>query len=52
MCDELAHRGFNICMISRNKAKIDEKLNILREKYPTIRMMGVEADLAKITNVA
>ena len=41
LCDELARRGFNICMISRNKAKIDDKLNILRGKYPTIKMIGV-----------
>ena len=26
MCHQLAEHGFNICMISRNKQKVDEKL--------------------------
>ena len=26
MCHQLAEQGFNICMISRNKVKVDEKL--------------------------
>jgi short-subunit dehydrogenase len=34
MCHQLAEQGFNICMISRNKVKVDEKLAQIKQKYP------------------
>ena len=34
MCHQLAEQGFNICMVSRNKSKVDAKLQEISEKYP------------------
>ena len=45
-CNQLAAQGFNICMISRNKSKIDEKLDEIKQLYPDIDVLGVEADLS------
>lgn len=52
MCNQLAEQGFNICMISRNKTKIDQKIGELRLKHPLIKLKGVAADLSTKTSVA
>ena len=51
-CHQLAAQGFNICIISRDGPKIQYKLNELRDKYPNIQVLGVEADLSQMTTVA
>ena len=51
MCHQLAEQGFNICIISRSKQKIDTKLQEIREKFPTCKTVGVECDFSKITTV-
>ena len=40
-CHQLAEQGFNICMISRNEAKINEKLDEIKQLYPNIDVLGV-----------
>jgi short-subunit dehydrogenase len=34
ICNELAAQGFNICIVSRNATKINEKCNELKKRYP------------------
>jgi len=48
----LAAQGFNICIVSRDAGKIAYRLQELRDKYPNIETLGVEADLANLTTVA
>ena len=50
-CHQLAAQGFNICMISRNKEKIDQKLAEIKAEYP-VEVLGVQADLSKMTTMA
>lgn len=44
----LAARGFNICIIARNQAKMDEKIAEVRKKYPQIKYMTIVGDFAKM----
>ena len=41
LCHQLAEHGFNICIVSRNKTKVDEKLAEIKEKYPECETVGV-----------
>ena len=52
LCRQLAEQEFNICIVSRNKQKIDEKLAEISKDYPNIKTMAVVADLSKMTTVA
>ena len=36
LCSQLAEQGFNICLVSRNQNKIDQKLQELSLKFPDI----------------
>ena len=51
MCHELAAQGFNICMVSRNKEKIDTKLAEIKELFPLCETRGVVADLSKMSTM-
>ena len=48
MCHELASYGFNICIVSRNQTKIDEKLSEIRQTYPLCETRAVVADLSQM----
>ena len=48
LCDQLAEQGFNICIISRNKSKIDAKLLEIKTKYPACETLAVECDFSQI----
>ena len=39
-------------MISRNKSKIDAKLEGIKQKFPNIETIGIEADLSKLVSMA
>ena len=47
LCHQLADQGFNICMISRNKAKMEEKLQAIKEKHPSRDCFSVVCDFSK-----
>ena len=46
LCHHLAEEGFNICIVSRNKAKVDEKLKEIKEKFPDCETVGVQCDFS------
>jgi len=52
MCNQLAQQGFNICIVSRNEAKIKEKLAEINAKHPDVQTKCVAADLGKLTTIA
>ena len=41
LCNQFAENGFNICMISRNKAKVEKKLEEIKQKYPSVATHAV-----------
>ena len=47
LCHQLAEQGFNICMISRNKAKMDEKLEEIKAKHPSRDCFSIVCDFSK-----
>lgn len=51
LCHQFASQGFNICMISRNKAKMEEKVNQLNEKFAGIDVIAVECDFSKLSKI-
>lgn len=51
LCDQLALQGFNIVLLSRNQEKIDSKIEILRQKHPAIKFLGVSSDCSRKTSV-
>ena len=52
LCDSLAEQGFNICIISRNRDKIDKRIGELREKHPLVQYKSVQADLSALATMA
>lgn len=48
----MAEKGFNICIIARNEAKINEKLAEIKERFPKVKTKAIVADLAKLTTIA
>jgi len=52
LCYQLAEQGFNICMVSRNQVKIDQRLQEISARFPDRQYRGVQADLASMTTVA
>ena len=38
-------------MISRNKSKVDTKLNEIKQKYPSIATLGIQCDFSAITSM-
>ena len=51
MANNLAAQGFNICIVSRNEAKINEKINELAKLY-TVKFKAVVADFAKMNSIS
>ena len=51
LCSQLGAQGFNICIISRNMEKIEQKIAELRTSYPNIQFKGVQADMSKMNTV-
>ena len=47
----MAGDGFNICIISRNKKKIDSKLEEIKERYPKAQTKGIVCDFSKLTSM-
>jgi len=47
ICNQMAEQGFNICMVSRNEAKINEKLTELSAKHPQVKTRAVVFDFAE-----
>ena len=52
MCHQLAADGFNICIISRSKTKIDSKLEEIKTMHPKVKTLGIVCDFAKLSTVA
>jgi short-subunit dehydrogenase len=48
MCKELAESGFNICVVARNKEKIEGRLKEIWKVNKKIRTMSVVADFEKM----
>ena len=47
ICHQMAALGFNICIIARNKEKIEEKLKEIEKKFEgKIKTMAIVADFA------
>ena len=46
MCKNLAQQGFNICIVGRNLAKINEKLQLIKDLNKDIETMSIIADLS------
>ena len=38
-------------MISRNKAKVDSKLEEIKAKYPQVETIGIECDFSKLSTM-
>lgn len=38
-------------MISRNKAKMEEKVNQLKEKFASIDVIAIECDFSKLSKI-
>ena len=51
MCHQLADQGFNICIMSRSKDKIDSKLLEIKEKYPTCDTLAIQSDFSTMTSM-
>ena len=56
MCKDMAKQGFNICIIARNEAKINEKLAEVRrecglEGDAEFKTMAIVADFVKMRTI-
>ena len=51
LCHQFARQGFNICMISRNKAKMEEKVNQLKDKFTSIDVIAIECDFSNLSKI-
>ena len=48
----MADKGFNICMIARNKEKMQKRLNEIREKTKgNVKVMAVVADFSEMPKI-
>lgn len=52
ICHQLAARGFNICIVSRNAAKIDGRLAELVAAHPTIATRAVVVDFGRLFKIS
>jgi 17beta-estradiol 17-dehydrogenase / very-long-chain 3-oxoacyl-CoA reductase len=48
-CEELAKDGFNVCLVSRTKDKLDQVATYLHELNPSISTKVVAVDFTKLT---
>lgn len=51
MCHKLAKEGFNICIVARNEAKIEEKLEEIREECPNVSTLCIVADFDEMRSM-
>jgi len=51
ICHQLAQQGFNICMVSRNEEKMQEKLAEIKEKASKVKTMYVVADFVSLNTI-
>lgn len=51
MCKDLASQGFNICIVSRNESKINEKLDEIKKEFPEVKTLCIVADMGKLTSI-
>lgn len=55
VCHKLAKEGFNICIVSRNLEKINEKLEEVKAaciaENPTIQTMAIQADFSEMKTI-
>ena len=47
ICEQMAEKGFNICIIARNESKINEKLSILEKKH-NVKTRCIVFDFAEL----
>lgn len=51
MVHMLAARGFNVIIVARNQAKMDEKVAEVKKKYPDRKYMTIVADFSKMHTI-
>ena len=51
ICEQMAEKGFNICIIGRSQNKIDEVMADLLKKFPKIKTKVVIADFAELSTI-
>ena len=52
ICHQMADKGFNICMIARNKEKMQKRLDDIREKTKgNVKVMAVVADFSEMPKI-
>jgi short-subunit dehydrogenase len=51
ICEQMAAKGFNVCIVSRNQEKINEKLKLLIERFPKIKTRAVVFDFSTKTTI-
>ena len=47
MSEQFARNGLNVLLISRSKERLEEKSNLLREKYPKVTVNTIDIDFSK-----
>jgi 5,10-methylene-tetrahydrofolate dehydrogenase/methenyl tetrahydrofolate cyclohydrolase len=52
ICYALAAQGFNICMVARSRAKMEERLAAIKEEFPLCETKAVIADFSKMSTMA
>lgn len=51
ICEQMAEKGFNICIIGRGQSKINGVVADLLNKYPKIKTKVVIADFAELSTI-
>ena len=51
MSNQLAGYGFNVCIVSRNLEKIEQKIAELRQSHPNTQFKAVKADISKMNTM-
>ena len=51
MSYQLAGYGFNVCIVSRNLEKIEQKISELRQDHPNTQFKAVKADIGKMNTM-
>ncbi|CDW72038.1 UNKNOWN [Stylonychia lemnae] len=50
-CERLATQGFNVCIIGSDEKKINEKIQLIKEKNPNIQTYIVLSDLKQFSTI-
>lgn len=51
MSNQLAGYGFNVCIVSRNLEKIEQKIAELRQSHPNTQFKAVKADISTMSTM-